>query len=161
MIYVEHIARDVHFSSIGADLFERKHIEMRFLWGVRRRSARARIFCRLLFFLSLSLSKCFVFFLCLCAGGEMSPLSLSLSLSLSLLVVINLVVLLLLTITKLRACVKTKTERRSGDGRRIPVVSRRRDAKRRTRNRKERGGIPDWRERIHEAKSAESFQYED
>jgi hypothetical protein len=82
MIYVEHIARDVHFSSIGADLFERKHIEMRFLWGVRRRSARARIFCRLLFFLSFSLSLSLemlrVFSLSLRGWRDESSLSLSL-----------------------------------------------------------------------------------
>ena len=146
---------------LRADLFERKHIEMRFFM-VFAGEARARLLSSSVLFLSLSLSlslsQCFAFFLCLCAGGEMNPLSLSLSL----LVVINLVVVVLLLLLLLnRACAKTKTERRSGDGRRIPVVSRRRDAKRRTRNRKERGGIPDWRERIHEAKSAESFQYED
>ena len=144
---------------LRADLFERKHIEMRFFYGVRRRSARASsvVFCSFPLSLSLSLSLAMlrVFSLSLRGWRDES------SLSLSLLVVINLVVVLLLLLLLNRACAKTKTERRSGDGRRIPVVSRRRDAKRRTRNRKERGGIPDWRERIHEAKSAESFQYED
>ena len=77
----------------------RKHIEMRFFYGVRGEArafflsldARARPLSSSVLFLplSLSLSKCFVIFLCLCAGREMSPLSLSL-------VVINLVVVLLL-----------------------------------------------------------------
>jgi len=81
MIYVEHIARDVHFSSMRRS-FERKHIEMRFFM-VFAGEARARLLSSSVLFLSLSLSlslsQCFAFFLCLCAGGEMNPLSLSLS----------------------------------------------------------------------------------
>ena len=80
MIYVEHIARDVHFSS-KRQIFLRENTSKCVFYGVFAGEARARasslVFCSFFLSLSLSLEMLRVFSLSLRGWRDESSLSLS------------------------------------------------------------------------------------